>query len=246
MKPLTSAYPSITEIRQPLATNPFPSSERDRNVQFLTMLKAFFSLLAADADTDLTAVDELSLSLVDSDAYRLAAAEMQRDPDVAALIHERYQPPAHDLDRLITYPIGSLGQVYATMLQDSGFERIEMPLDLTTDTAYVEYRWQQTHDLWHVVTGFGTDEISEIGLQAFYLAQFRLPLAGMLVANALIGTTLLTPEAMPDLLRAIALGWELGEQAKPLFAQRWEEAWEKPVRQWRAELGLPLEGVLGR
>ncbi|MFQ3618951.1 MAG: hypothetical protein SNJ57_19190 [Cyanobacteriota bacterium] len=45
--------------------------------------------------------------------------------------------------------------------------------------------------------------------------------------------------------RAIALGWELGEQAKPLVAQRWEEAWEKPVRQWRAELGLPLEGVRG-
>lgn len=132
MKPLTSAYPSIPEIRQSLATNPFPSSERDRNVQFLTLLKAFFSLLAADAD--LTAVDELSLSLVDSDAYRLAAAEMQRDPDVAALIQERYQPPAHDLDRLITYPVGSLGQVYAVMLQDSGFKRIEMPLDLTTDT----------------------------------------------------------------------------------------------------------------
>ncbi|GAB4153174.1 MAG: Coq4 family protein [Cyanobacteria bacterium J069] len=240
---MNSLYPSATEIRESLATNPFPTSARERNVQFLTLIKAFFSLLAAD--DDLTAVDELSLALVDSDAFRLAVADMQRDPAVAALIQARYQPPAHDLDRLLTYPVGSLGHTYAAMLQQQGFERIDMPLDVTADTAYVEYRWQQTHDLWHVVTGFGTDEISEIGLQAFYLAQFRLPLAGMLVANALISTTLLAPEAMPDLLRAIAFGWDLGLQAKPLFAQRWEDAWEKPVRQWRAELNLPQEGVLG-
>jgi ubiquinone biosynthesis protein Coq4 len=56
-------------------------------------------LLGLAADDDLTAVDELSLSLVDSNAYRLAATEMQRDLSVAALIQERYQSPAHDCHR---------------------------------------------------------------------------------------------------------------------------------------------------
>lgn len=57
-------------------------------------------LFGLAADDDLTAVDELNLSLVDSNAYRLAATEMQRDSTVAALIQERYQSPAHNLDDL--------------------------------------------------------------------------------------------------------------------------------------------------
>jgi ubiquinone biosynthesis protein Coq4 len=33
-------------------------------------------------------------------------------------------------------------------------------------------RGYETHDIWHVVTGFHTDVAGELGLQAFYLAQF--------------------------------------------------------------------------
>jgi ubiquinone biosynthesis protein Coq4 len=30
----------------------------------------------------------------------------------------------------------------------------------------------------------------------------------------------------------------MGKKAKSLFAQKWEEAWEKPLAQWRAELNI--------
>jgi ubiquinone biosynthesis protein COQ4 len=43
--------------------------------------------------------------------------------------------------------------------------------------------------------------------------------------------TLLAPQE-------IAQGWQMGQVAKPLFAQKWEEAWEKPLAQWQAELNL--------
>jgi ubiquinone biosynthesis protein COQ4 len=75
-------------------------------------------------------------------------------------------------------------------------------------------------------------------LQAFYLAQFQLPLASMLIANALISITLFQPEVLSPLLGAIAKGWEIGQKAKPLIAQKWEEAWEKPVAVWRLELNV--------
>lgn len=205
------------------------------NFQFLTALKAFFTLLTTD---DLDAVDELSLTLVHSPAFQLAAQEMKADPEVAALIQERYLPPAHDLDRLLQCPPDSLGHQYASSLQQKGFDRIDPELPVSSDTTYIEYRWQQTHDIWHIVTGFGTDGIEEIGLQAFYLAQFRLPLAALLIANALIKVTLLSPEEIPQLMKAIEQGWRMGLQAKPLFAQKWEQAWEKPVAQWQAELNL--------
>jgi ubiquinone biosynthesis protein COQ4 len=43
--------------------------------------------------------------------------------------------------------------------------------------------------------------------------------------------TLLAPEE-------IAQGWQMGQVAKPLFAQRWEEAWEKPLAQWQVDLNI--------
>lgn len=206
------------------------------NLRFLKAMKAFFFLLFEPENLD--TVDELSSTLVRSRAFELAAEAMQANPEVAVILQQRYIAPAHDLDALLQYPQDSLGYAYASSLKEQGFDRIDPEVKIDTDTSYIEYRWQQTHDIWHVVTGFGTSEIAEIGLQAFYLAQFRLPLASMLIANALVSTTLLQPEELPQLLKAIAQGWELGISAKPFIAQKWEEAWEKPVSQWRRELNV--------
>ncbi|UKO99860.1 Coq4 family protein [Nostoc sp. UHCC 0870] len=210
--------------------------QRQMNFQFLTAMKAFFTLLTTEDSLD--AVDELSSILIHSRAFELAAEDMQINPDVASLIQERYSPPTHDLEQLLQLPPDSLGYLYASRLKELGFERIDLDIDINSDTAYIEYRWQQTHDIWHLITGFSASSIEEIGLQAFYLAQFRLPLAGMLIANALIGITLLTPEDLPQLLETIAQGWMMGLKAKPLFAQKWEDAWEKPLSQWQAELNI--------
>ncbi len=85
------------------------------------------------------------------------------------------------------------------------------------------------HDIWHVITGFDISEIGEIGLQAFYLAQFGLPFSGLVVASGLVGSILYQPEETGLLLDAVARGWHMGKQAKPLIAQRWEEMWSKPL-----------------
>ncbi|HIK08294.1 MAG TPA: ubiquinone biosynthesis protein [Trichormus sp. M33_DOE_039] len=210
--------------------------QRQMNFQFLTAMKGFFTLLTTEGNLD--AVDELSSILIHSRAYELAAEAMQTHPDVASLIRERYSPPAHDLEQLLQLPPDSLGYLYASRLRELGFQRIDLEIDINSDTTYIEYRWQQTHDIWHLITGFSASSIEEIGLQAFYLAQFRLPLAGMLIANALISITLLTPEDLPRLLEVIAQGWMMGLNAKPLFAQKWEDAWEKPLSQWQTELHI--------
>jgi ubiquinone biosynthesis protein Coq4 len=108
----------------------------------------------------------------------------------------------------------------------------------------VELRLSQTHDLWHVITGFDTSVIGEIGLQAFHLSQFPYPLATMLVASSLMSMTLLEPEHLPPLIEAIAQGLQMGKTAKSLFAQKWEEGWEKPLTQWQAELNIqPIQNL---
>jgi ubiquinone biosynthesis protein Coq4 len=107
-----------------------------------------------------------------------------------------------------------------------------------SDAEYIELRLSQTHDLWHIITGFDTSLVDEIGLQAFHLPQFPYPLATMLVANSLISTTLKEPELLPQLLAAIVQGFQMGQTAKLLFAQKWEEGWEKPLTQWQSELNI--------
>jgi|694.fasta_scaffold21293_10 ubiquinone biosynthesis protein Coq4 len=101
-----------------------------------------------------------------------------------------------------------------------------------SDAMYGELRLSQTHDTWHVITGFDTSVNGEIGLQAFQLTQIPYPLASVLTAHALLSTTILEADQL---------------QSRPRFVQRWEEGWEKSLTPWRQELNLlpfhELDGV---
>ncbi|NEQ27569.1 MAG: ubiquinone biosynthesis protein, partial [Microcoleus sp. SIO2G3] len=133
----------------------------------------------------------------------------------------------------------SLGHIYATRMKAQGFNPdLYSHMKIDSDASYVEARLSQTHDIWHIVTGFDVSAIGEIGLQAFHLPQFPYPLATMLIANALVSSTLLAPDELPKLIQAIAQGLEMGRAAKSLFAQKWEEAWDKPLSEWQVELNI--------
>jgi ubiquinone biosynthesis protein COQ4 len=220
------------------ANQPFVAeNQQHSHFQMMLIFKSFFAMLAGDQS--LQAVDELSNALLETPAFDLAAQHLKRDPACAELISDRYIPPAHDLDKLLTYPENSLGYIYATAMKESGFDPyLHVDMTAESDAKYVELRLSQTHDIWHVLTGFDTSAIGEIGLQAFHLPQFPYPLATMLIANSLMSSTLLAPEELPSLLEAIAQGWQMGQTANALFAQKWEEAWDKPLTQWQTELNI--------
>jgi ubiquinone biosynthesis protein COQ4 len=206
-------------------------------IQMMFMFKSFIAMLMGD--DSLKSVDELLYGLLETSAFDLAAQHLKRDPACAELIDNRYIPPSHDLDRLLTYPENSLGYIYAKAMKKSGFDpNLHVGMTAESDAHYVELRLSQTHDIWHILTGFNTSKIGEIGLQAFRLPQFPYPLATMLIANSLIASTLFDPTQLPSLLAAIGQGWRMGETAQALFAQKWEEAWDKPLTQWQAELNL--------
>ncbi|MFW9259288.1 Coq4 family protein [Nostoc sp. CALU 546] len=206
-------------------------------VQTLKGIKAFVMLLL-DEKGDLKPVWELSNSLLDSRAFQLAVASMKTIPEVADILTERYIAPTHDLEALLQYPPDSLGYTYASHMKQLSFKTLEPEIKSNSDSSYIENRWRQTHDIWHIITGFDTSEIGEIGLQAFYLAQLKLPLASLLIANALISVSLWRPQFLSRVLMAISQGWNMGNNAKPLIAQKWEHFWEKPVVLLRAELNV--------
>ncbi|MEM8672827.1 MAG: Coq4 family protein [Cyanobacteria bacterium P01_G01_bin.67] len=213
----------------------------ENNPPHLQALQALFNAhknwFAGKDDFD--AIVEMNQALIRTPAQELLVQELSQDIASAKMIEERYIAPAYDLDTLWEYPQNSLGYIYALSLKQSGFDPdLYSDITIDSDASYVEARLGQTHDIWHIITGFGTSTIDEMGLQAFHLAQFPYPLATMLISNVLVTITLLNPEESPRLLDAIQRGWKMGKQAKQLFSQKWEQAWDKPVAQWRDELNI--------
>lgn len=163
---------------------------------------------------------------------------LQSQPEVAAIIQERYLPPVPNLDRLLTYPPESLGYQFASHLVENHFDpKFYRQREVTDDLSYIMLRRSQTHDIYHIVTGFGTDAAGELGLQAFMVAQMRSPIGLAILAAGIIYQ--LADPVMSNLqMQQIGRGWQMGVTAKPFMAQKWEDCWEKPLAQWQAELGI--------
>ncbi|APB33657.1 Uncharacterized protein involved in ubiquinone biosynthesis [Gloeomargarita lithophora Alchichica-D10] len=208
------------------------------NLAPMMALQPYLALLAGDVE--LNVVGEMSDALLNTSSFALAVRHLQANDQCAELIAERYMAEDHDIAHLLTYPTDSLGFIYAQSMQAKGFRAEDLYKDVPiySDASYVEARLSQTHDIWHIVTGFGVSEIEEIGLQAFHLPQFPYPLAVSLLSSSLMSSLLFAPDQLPDLLSAIHTGWVMGKTAKSCFAQKWEERWDKPLAEWRHDLQI--------
>ncbi|BAY12665.1 Coq4 family protein [Calothrix sp. NIES-2098] len=201
------------------------------------ILKSLVCLFREPANLD--SVYDLEDGLLKTKANSLVLDWLKTQPELAQLIEERYIAPIPDIEKLLQYPEETLGYAYASYIKKSGFDPgFYRQIKVEDDISYVILRTRQTHDIWHVITGFNTDGPGEIGLKAFEIAQTRRNLAVALVGVALLLTLVKAPEGLPNLLEQIILGYRMGSKVKPLFAQKWEEHWDKPLDQWRNELGI--------
>lgn len=211
-----------------------PDAVRSLSPEVLQGVRGFMALIANASD--LEAVFDIAAGLAYQDFSLVALDFLKSQSEIAQLFAERYIAPTPNLDELLQLPTDSLGHAYATHMRaanlDPGFYR---NVELKDDTSYLALRMRQTHDIWHTVTGFGTDTIGEISLQSFQLAQNRSPLAVMLIAAITLSTIKMNQNLTP-LVQILQQSYELGDRAKPFIAQKWEEAWEKPLEEWRSEL----------
>lgn len=213
-----------------------------KHLDYLKAIKGFVSLMRDPSD--LPSVFQLTNGLRHTQAFQRVVSRLAHDEATAPLVRERYQGPTPDLQALKQLPEGSLGHAFATHMLDRGLTVEFYPVvDVKDDLTYIEQRLRATHDIWHVVTGIDVTAQGELALQAFMLAQGVAPLGAALIAGGLLRGVF--GEAPPDLdtaslMDATSDGWRLGRTAKPLFAQRWEAGWDRPLADWRAELGIQL------
>lgn len=164
-----------------------------------------------------------------------------KDSQFKSLVKERWRPQPIDLSALQTLPEGSLGRCYADQLirQDITPETLIDPSPVDSEKDFIVHRLKETHDITHVLTGFGIDGASELGLQGFNLAQNRSPLAVMLIFGGML-SALQNDEALSPMLRALAQGFQMGLDAELVIARKLEDGWDRPLADWQRELNLPI------
>jgi ubiquinone biosynthesis protein Coq4 len=209
--------------------------------QFERYRRAFTALARVIADP--TRTDEvLDFSTYINATSRAAGDRLDffyADPDGQRLYAEgRAIDSRLDLDALAALPAGTLGHAYARFLRDRGLtpDVFDGRPDGVRDdrAAYVIQRLRQTHDLWHVVTGYDTDAASEVALQAFSYAQLRAPSSFFLAAAG----TARGMRDKPSLPRESLAGYRAGARAGKLATFPWEDHWATPLAEVRRMLAI--------
>jgi ubiquinone biosynthesis protein COQ4 len=170
-------------------------------------------------------------------------ASLRRDPQAARALAERRRAAPIVLSDLAALPPGTLGRHFADFMGARGLDPSAIPRKEHHDEAtFVQAHLYETHDIWHVATGFDTDVAGELGVQAFYSAQLDGALPRILLIGGLINARVLHENDWGRRLDAVARGWTLGKRARALFGVRWDELWAVPLAEVRAALGLEPVG----
>lgn len=215
-----------------------------RAVRAFKALSAYVTIVR-DPDR-LGEVFELRTAIAEPAVLREMAAFFARDARGEEALRVRPRIGRLDLQALAAMPEGTLGRAFGRHMLDAGLDPSALPaLPSNDELEYIDAHLYESHDVWHALTGFGTDVAGELGLQAFYLAQFPARLSLAILSGGLLNT-LVDPRAFGDRDRrmdAIVQGWQMGRAARPLFGVRWNELWGRPLEEVRRELGVKALGA---
>jgi ubiquinone biosynthesis protein COQ4 len=154
-------------------------------------------------------------------------------------LREKIRVGRIDLEALKRCAPDSFGRSFVEYLNANGLDPTALPTRRAqTDHEYVSAHLYETHDLWHVATGFKTNEAGELGLQAFHLAQVPNRVAVGILAIGMVQTIFKGFADRNARLDQIVRGWTLGRQAAPLIGLDWKTLWDVPLAEVRRRLRL--------
>jgi ubiquinone biosynthesis protein COQ4 len=162
------------------------------------------------------------------------------DPRGATALRDRHRLAVR-MGELRKLPEGTLGRTYADHMISNGLDPAAIPtLPSDGELEFVRAHLYETHDVWHAVTGFGTDVAGELGLQAFYAAQTPGGLPLLLIAMGFLNSAIFAMNDRVRRFQAVVDGWQMGQGAEALFGVRWDELWSLPIDEVREMLGVKL------
>ena len=154
-------------------------------------------------------------------------------------------PTLSDRERLRALPEESLGRAYLAFMESEGLsadglaaasEEGSEPRDVDPDVRTFTNWARDSHDLWHVVTGYGRDPLGELCLLGVLYSQIHSLGTGFIALLGLLQVPFEYPGA-PS-VRAVFQGFGIGRRSEWLIAQDWNALLERPLADVRSELGI--------
>src|SRR6266511_3895725 len=146
---------------------------------------------------DLTLLDEVFelndqlLSLRQPGEAEIVVDEFKRAPAGEDALRRRHRLGHLSLPALVDMPPDTLGGAFARFMRARGLAPENLPnKPASTELDYIVAHLYETHDLWHVLTGFDTDPAGELALQAFLLAQTRAYLPLLVITAMSLNTAM--------------------------------------------------------
>jgi ubiquinone biosynthesis protein COQ4 len=215
---------------------------RSRLGRLFAGLRAFRKLISNPADPLQGPIFQMC---AEHSLLRKLTRGIRRHREGQRLLAERPRLNAQtvSLATMSELPPESLGREYAAYFDANGITPFEPPaLPIETDHEYVATRLREAHDVFHVVTGYGTDEIGELELQWFNrgnLGHGPLPLI-MILAFFFQGRAK-KYGGMWTVLKRVRAAYRRGKRSRALASVIWEDYWRMPASDVRALLCAPLE-----
>ncbi len=188
-----------------------------------------------------------------ADAIAKYVAAIEDHPEQGPLARQRWLAEPFSLEQVRGYARGTLGGEWLAFMEENNLvERLALgyrelheeleakgKLDNMPDVLkYKVLRGYQTHDIHHVLTGYGATPLGELALQAFQLAQQDYPYSAMTLATVLGHATLVDPLLIKPAMDAITDGWAYGRRARSIQFVAFETMLDRPLDEVRGEYGL--------
>jgi ubiquinone biosynthesis protein COQ4 len=214
----------------------------------LQPLRAFRALRRLIADKEDTVQ---AFEIIDAFSGKAIAAGYQRmlhDSEGArqAYLGEEFVDRLQDKEWLSSCAPGTVGACYrefVTRRDLSVYGLVEdsrklgnADVDTAHPVAWYARRVRDVHDIWHVLTGYGTDTLGEGCLLGFTYAQTRNGGVGFIAAAGAYELT--RSHWYQPYARAIFQGWRLGRKAAWLPALDYVRLFDEPLEAARSRLNL--------
>ena len=173
------------------------------------------------------------------------ALHLKRDPRTAAAMAARASFGPIRVEELASLPEGTLGRVFADHCRAREIDPNLIQIPSSDEIGWMLHHFYQTHDIWHVVTGWGNDLAGEVGLGGFYAAQFGNPaFFGYMLALIFLNVIMRRAD-LGEVFEAFSAGYQSGKRSQPLFGADWDGLFTLPVDEVRERFEIDRSVIVG-
>jgi ubiquinone biosynthesis protein COQ4 len=238
----TAVHPADVETLRP-QTLP-PRTLRPQTLRPLTAFRAFRKLVRDKEDT--TQVFEIMRALTGRSGARgynrmLGTVEGGRQAYLRDELAHRLDDPLW----LARFAPGTVGATYRSFREARGFtadglaataREVTPEIDAPHPVVWYSRRLRDVHDIWHVLTGYGTDALGEACVVSFSFAQTRNLGFGFIGWGAAREIQRENPSVPAR--RAVLQAWRNGRRAEWLPGLDYEALFAEPLEAAQARLRI--------